>query len=370
MSTDLNLGLRPDDELPPRERRRSVRTQLGRGLVLALILVALLAVAAAAILGVRTVARMLTAGDYTGNGTGSVTVQVRTGDTATDIAATLAEAHVIKSAEAFRRAAGDESRSAQIQPGFYRLRSQMSASAALAMLLEPSSRVSVRVTLPEGLRLTEALPRIASATKIRLSELTAAAANTSQLGLPPQCQGQLEGCLFPATYSFPPGISADDALRQMVERFGEAAAAVDLDRGAKALRLTPYQVVIVASLLEREARLAGDYPRVARVTYNRLAAKMPLQLDSTVNYALGTTKTRITTRDTQTPSRYNTYLHRGLPPTPINSPGEMALQAALHPAAGNWMYFVTIDKSGRSAFAASYPQFLKLKAAARRSGVL
>jgi UPF0755 protein len=370
MATDLDLGLRHEDELPLAGRRRSLGTQVARGLVLVVIVLALVVAAGAAIVGVRAVSRMLTPGDYAGVGTGSVTVQVRTGDTVTDIGATLADAHVVKSAEAFRRAAEDEKRSTQVQPGFYRLRSQMSASAALALLLSPSSRISARVVIPEGMALSAALPTISRGTHIRLAALQAAVRRPASIGLSALCQGRVEGCLFPATYVFPPGTTATAALRQMTERFNEAAEDAGLAAGAKVLRLRPYQVVTVASLLEKEVRLPADYPRVARVVYNRLAQGKPLELDSTVVYVTHNRTGKVSLAETRTPSPYNTYLHKGLPPTPINSPGETALRAALHPAAGNWLYFLTVDKAGHSAFVATYPEFLKLKAAARRSGVL
>ncbi|MEP6464299.1 MAG: endolytic transglycosylase MltG [Frankiaceae bacterium] len=370
MTTDLDLGLRHEDEVPGRESRRSVGTQVGRGLILALIVLALLAVAGVVILGIRTVSRMLTPGDYTGQGTGAVTIRVRTGDAATDMAATLADQHVVKSAEAFRRAASKDERSAKIQPGFYRLRSEMSASAALALLLTPSSRVSTRVVIPEGMTLDSALLTMARNAHLRLADLKAAVRKPTSIGLPAVCRGRVEGCLFPATYDFSPGTSAVDALRQMTGRFSEAAGEVGLVPGARSLRMSPYQVVTVASLLEKEVKLPADYPRVARVVYNRLAQGKPLEFDSTIVYVTHNRTGRVSRVDTRTPSPYNTYLHKGLPPTPINSPGELALRAALHPAAGKWIYFLTVDKTGRSAFVATYPEFLKLKATARRSGVL
>lgn len=370
MTTDLDLGLRHEDELPPPVAGRSTRTQIGRGVVLAMILVALLAVGVAVLLGIRTISRSLTPGDYAGNGTGPVTVQIRTGDTATDMAATLADAKVVKSAESFRRTASGDERSTKIQPGFYRLRSEMSASAALALLLSPSSRVSTRVVIPEGMRLAATLQTISAKANIRLADLQAAVRKPASIGLPAICRGRVEGCLFPATYEFQPGISAVDALGQMADRFGQAADEVGLTAGAKALRLTPYQVVTVASLLEKEVKIPADFPKVAQVVYNRLAMGKPLEFDSTIVYITHNRTGKVSLVETRTKSPYNTYLNKGLPPTAINSPGEMALRAALHPAAGNWVYFLTVDKAGRTAFVATYPEFLKHKAAAKRSGVL
>jgi UPF0755 protein len=358
MTTDLDLGLRHDDDLPPLRGRRRRR---GGALVVLVALLVLAALVAGVLAGARALVSVLDVADYRGNGTGSVVLQVRTGDTAADIARTLADADVVKSEESFTRAADRDDRSRSVQPGFYRLRTQMKATRALALLLAPSSRVSSRVVVPEGTQLAAVLPLVAKNARIPLADLRAAATRPREFNLPTACGGQLEGCLFPATYLFPPGTSARDALGQMVARFAHAAEEVRLDAGAKTLRLSPAQVLTVASLLEEEAAVHADYPKVARVVYNRLAKGMPLQLDSTINYVRKERKFHLLLRDLKLNSPYNTYLHKGLPPTPISSPGAVALEAALHPAPGGWLYFVTIDKAGHTAFATSYQQFVKLK---------
>ncbi len=366
MTTDLGLGLRHDDDdvFPP--RRRSALTRFGRVVVLLTALLVILGIVAVGVVGVRAVARRFPPADYSGPGKGSVVVQVRTGDTAGDIGVTLAAADVVKSADAFRRAAASDDRSRTIQPGYYRVRAQLPAAAALGLLLQPSARLSSRVVVPEGTTLPKALLALSAGARIPLADLRRVAAHPAALGVPATCGGQLEGCLFPATYLFQPGTTATDALSQMVDRFGEAAAAVGLDAGAKALHVRPYQVLVIASLLEKEAALPQDFPKVARVVYNRLARGMPLQFDSTVVYALNRAKGHLSIADTRIASPYNTYLHKGLPPTPINSPGEVALRAALHPTAGNWLYFLTVDKAGHTAFTSSYAQFQRLKAAGIR----
>ena len=366
---DLGLGLRHEDERPPRKRRPRA-TGMGRAAVIAVVLVGLLAVVGAGVFGVRAVSRRLIPGDYKGAGTGAVTVQVRTGETASDIAATLSEAKVVKTAGAFRRAAVDDKRSGGIQPGYYRLRSGMSASVALTLLLSPSARINSRVVIPEGATLPVALQTLASEAHISLPALQQAAASPAGLGLPAQCRGRLEGCLFPATYSIAPGTTATAALREMLDRFAQAGDSVGLAAGATALHLTPYQVITVASLLEKEARLPADFPKVARVVYNRLAIGQHLQLDSTVVYITKNRTGKVSKAETLAPSAYNTYLHPGLPPTPIDSPGEAALRAALHPAAGNWLYFVAIDKSGRTMFSHDYADFTKWKLVGKRNGVV
>ncbi len=352
MTDNLELILARDNGTPPRRSRSTLLILIG---VLVLLLVAVGYVAA------RTVG-LIDAPDYSGPGAGNVVVEVKAGDSAGAIGATLEQAGVVKSAAAFRAAAAANDRSRTIGPGYYRLRERMKASLALALMLDPSSLVRSHVVIPEGLTLDQTLARIARDTDISLADLRRVAASPGALGLPDYAHGRLEGFLFPATYDFPPHTSAEQVLQAMVARFRQAAADVDLVAAARAAGRSPYDVVIVASLVEREAKVSADYPKVARVVYNRLAHGMRLQFDSTVNYALKANKTSVTDQDLKVASPYNTYLHAGLPPGPIASPGERALQAALHPASGGWLYFLTVDKAGHTTFVNTYAEFLKLRA--------
>lgn len=306
--------------------------------------------------------------DYDGKGTGSVVVQVHPGDTARDIGDTLVAKGVVKSTKAFTNAAKDDSRSTKVQPGFYALRLKMAAVQALALLLDPKARVRGRVTLPEGLPLATVVDRLVKYTELRRPDIVAALENPAVLGLPSYAANRPEGFLFPATYDVEPGTEAVDALQMMTEKFAEEAAALDLEARAQKLGLTPYEVVVVASLIEAETPQDADRPKVARVVLNRLAKGMPLQFDSTVNYVRTERKLRLSTHDIRIESPYNTYRNKGLPPTPINSPGRESLEAALAPAAGDWIYFVRIDKAGNSLFTSSYEAFLKAKAKAKREG--
>jgi len=155
------------------------------------------------------------------------------------------------------------------------------------------------------------------------------------------------------------------AFTGQVLRFDQEAAAVNLSAAAKHVGLSPGQVIIMASLVQAEGGRLSDYPKIARVIYNRLnqSPPMPLQLDTTVLYALHSTAPDVTIAQTQVNSPYNTYLHTGLPPGPIDSPGDAAIQAALHPAAGNWTYFLTVDpKTGLTLFTNSFTQFQQFQA--------
>ena len=291
--------------------------------------------------------------DYAGNGHGSVQVTVKPGQTATDIAATLVDRGVVKGVGAFTTAAAAHPEGDTIQPGVYSLRQEMSAESALAVLLNPESRVEVEVTIPEGLTTDEIVASIARQTDIRAAELRAVLERPESLGLPTYAEGQEDGYLFPASYTLGPGTTAREMLRLMVDRFEQAAADVELEAGAKRMGIDPHDVVTVASLVEAEASRPPDFGKVARVIYNRVDAGIALQMDSTVHYIAGSKGEVYTTEEQRRiDSPYNTYLYPGLPPGAIGAPGEAALEAALHPTPGRWLYFVTVNPdTGKTVFA-------------------
>jgi len=362
----LGIPFEPADEEPPGTRRRLL-------LVVGICLILLLTIlgTAVAIFGHRLTDLLGPAADYTGNGSGSVQVTINPGATAGDIGDALKNAGVVKSAQAFRDAASEDARSQSIGPGVYKLHKHMAASNALALLLNPSSRVFERVVIPEGTRLTKILSLINTDAGIPMNDLNAAARNVSALGLPSYAKGTLEGFLFPATYNFEPGTSAVQALQQMVARFNQEASIDNLAQGAAAIGRTPYDVIIVASLIEKEARLPQDYGKVARVAYNRLQPSwgQAFGFDSTLNYLLPQRQGKLQSSDFTIDSPYNSRIHHGLPPTPIDSPGHAALEAALHPTPGPWLYFVTIDKAGNTAFSTTKAQFDKDVQTSRANGV-
>ena len=359
------------DQLAARPARRKPR-RLPRGLGIAIVAVVLLALVLALVVGGRSVLSRFGSSetaDYAGEGTGSAVVQVQEGDSASAVGTTLEQKGVVKSAAAFRAAAAAEPKSRGLQPGFYRLRERMSAKSALALLLDPASRMRGSVTVPEGTPLSQTLKLLAKETEIPIKDFEAAARNPDDLGLPTYAKGKLEGFLFPATYDVEPGSSAADVLKMMVDRYNTAAEDLDLTSRAQELGRTPYELLITASLIEKETPYPADRPKVARVVYNRLEAGMPLQFDSTVNYVREERAARLSLSDIKVDSPYNTYTRQGLPPTPIDSPGAAALEAAFTPASGDFLYFVTIDKQGRSLFTSDYQAFLDAKAKAKREGV-
>lgn len=292
------------------------------------------------------IANQVHGGNYEGDGNGSVTVVVHPGDTGRQIATTLVGADVIAAEGPFEKALRDNP-GREIQPGTYTLKKQMSAEAALELLRDDQSRQVIKVTIPEGKRATEVYDLLAQASGLPVEDYQAAAANPAALGLPGYAGGRLEGYLFPATYTFDPGTTPRAQLTAMVTKTREELDSLDVPTGQR------QRIVILASMIEMEARQAPDRPKVARVIENRLAQGMPLQLDSTVKYPYPPDG-KVTTTDEQRAAKngYNTYVIRGLPVGPIANPGRASMEAALHPAQGDWLFFVTVDShTGLTRFA-------------------
>lgn len=318
-----------------------------------------LAIAAALLIGGLVVAvgvvwpvvqRFTAPTDYEGAGTGSAEVVVSEGDTGSQIGQKLQQAGIVLTPEAFTQALTDNPGD-EIQPGHYSLRKEMAASEALSMMRNEGRNVT-RVTIREGLWKSEVYTELSRVTGTPVEQYQQveeqAKADPSILGLPSSAKGALEGYLFPATYDFDPGTDARTQLRQMVSH------AMTQLRQLGVADANMERVMTIASLVEGEARTDEDRPKVARVIENRLADNMPLQMDSTVNYAAQ--RRSITTSDQERAagSPYNTYAHPGLPPGPINNPGADSITAAQNPADGNWLYFVTVNPdTGRTVFTAT-----------------
>ncbi len=343
-------------EMGHRGKRRTHRSVRAKG-CLAVVIALVVVVAAGAFAYVESrdwlEQTFAPADDYEGEGRGSALVEVRAGDTSADIASSLYDAGVIASEEAFTEFARGDERATLIQVGFYDMARRMSAESAFERLLDTDHLVQNTVTVPEGLTVEQIVALLAEDADLPREALRQVAARPAGLGLPGYAGAELEGYLFPATYPFPPELGAQQALRTMVDRFNESARRLDLARRAGRLELSPAQVVTVASIVQSEARAPEDMAKVARVIYNRLDAGMLLQMDSTVHYAVGKSGDVTTSeRDRNSNSPYNTYEAKGLPPGPIASPGQQALAAALSPADGDWIYFVTVNqRTGETRFA-------------------
>lgn len=226
----------------------------------------------------------------------------------------------------------------------------------------PPPEVIARLTIPEGFTVRQVARRVEELGICSAEDFMAAAtAGDYQLPiLPVEQAGNLEGLLFPKTYDITENMQPRDLVRRLLDQFALEAASINLER-SRELGITPYQAVIVASLIEREVVVEEERPLVAAVIYNRLRAGMRLQIDATVQYALPQWKERLTYEDLKVDSPYNTYLHAGLPPTPICNPGRPSLEAALAPAQVDYLYYVATGEGGRHFFTADYQEFLRAK---------
>lgn len=293
--------------------------------------------------------------DFEGDGNGEpVVIVIAEGEIGEDVARSLHEAGVTMTFDAFYRLllrTGDPT----FSPGAYQLEKQMSAASALDALSDPANRVTARALVREGITLPEVYESLSAATGVPIEEYEAAGADPAAFGLPAAAPS-LEGYLFPATYEFDPGVGAQEQLTRMVsmmigqlDRLGVPEA----DR---------HRVVTTASLIQREARIEGDFFRVSRVIVNRVGAGMPLQFDSTSHYGYawrtGASSAGdsvwTTNQERADDNPYNTYKHAGLPIGPISAPGATALDAALNPEPGDWLFFVTVDlNTGETVFTAT-----------------
>ena len=279
--------------------------------------------------------------DYEGDGNGEeADVVIASGDVGADIAASLEKAGITMTSDAFYDLLLETEPAPTFQPGTYALEKEMSAASALAALTDGAHQVQSTVLIKEGATLEQTLAAIAEKTGLPLTDLEAAAEDPTVYGVPAEAPS-LEGFLFPATYTFQPGTTAHDAIKTLVDRQFQAldeAGVAPADR---------WKTIVMASLIQREAGLADDYYKVSRVFYNRLDPAQwesgRLESDATVAYGTGNTHLVTTTDDERRDANnvYNTYVHPGLPVGPISNPGDLAIDAALHPADGTWLFFVT-----------------------------
>ena len=279
-----------------------------------------------------------------------VVVTVNQGESFDSVLSSLSQQHVVSSTLAFRFSSLIHG-TPTVQPGSYALHENMSFSDVRTVLGAGPNVFPIDVrpgyTLREVAVRVDALPNHAAG-----GFEAAASSGAVHSAFSPPGSNNLEGMLGTGSYLVFPGQSDMTVLRQMVQRFDHDALGAGVSTAsAAALGMTPYEVITAASVVEKEGFYAKNMPNVARVIYNRLARGMPLQMDSTVLYALGRDGGAVTRQDLQVKSAYNTYLNKGLPPTPICFPSTDALSAAVHPPPGAWLYFVLISKDGTLAFA-------------------
>jgi UPF0755 protein len=373
-------------------RRRGGSTLARRGLIIGCVLLTVVAVLG----GVLVYQKFFAAPDYDGPGQGDVIIQVHSGDSTRAIGAVLVTQGVVLSERAFTKAASKDSDIRIVQPGYYKLRVRMSAKSAVALLTDPSSRVG-ELDIKGGVQLADTsgpngvvspglLTQIAKATCARLNgvstcvsvaQLSNAMASTppARLGVPDWAMDEvskadpnrrLEGLIAPGRYDVRPGASAQQVLSTLVTSSANQYEAEGLT-GAGQRTFTPYQLLVISSLVEREG-IAPDFGKIAQVIYNRLDQRVRLELDSTVNYPLDRQAVRTNAADRTRPGSYNSYLNHGLPPTPIGAPGRQAIKAVLSPTSGPWMFFVRCQVNGASCFATTLQEHQQNVSAAIAAG--
>jgi UPF0755 protein len=342
------------------ERRRGRRRRL-RGIVVFLVLISVVS-------GVTFEAYRLTAHRPPRVQPGlPVTFTVEQGDGSLKVGKALERDGVIDSAGRFRAVAEERGLDDALKPGTYQLKTGMSVDTVIDVLVRGPA-LGRSFTIPEGFTVAQIVDRLVATRRFSKAAIVKAL-SSPDLRVPFRPKGVkvLEGLLFPQTYRIDNEDTPVTVLQQMLDQLQSVTSKYNVR--AAPLHLSPYQVLIVASMIEREAKVAQDRPKIARVIYNRLARHQRLQIDATVRYALGTAR-RLSAKDLAVNSPYNTYARAGLPPTPIASPGEDSIRAALRPAAGPWLYYVLISKDGRHAFTDDAGQFARLKAEARGKGLL
>lgn len=293
----------------------------------------------------------------------TVPIVIPKGTSASQVGKLLADKGVIDSAMGWRLRIFLDGGAPSIEAGRYAMHIGLSAADALRFLTGNGPLVRyVPVTFPEGSTLEQVAEIVGSKTKIsRKDFLRQATSGKIRSRYEPRGTDSLEGLVFPSTYQVIGRDTAESLVKRLVATFDKTFSSMDLSETRK-MGLSPYQAIIVASMVEEEARVDADRGKIARVIYNRLEANMPLGIDATIEYVLHDHAAELTRSDLQIDSPYNTRTHTGLPPTPIAAAGKASLEAALHPSGGKWLYYVVKDCRGDHAFSTSYGAFLKNKA--------
>ncbi|GAB3814727.1 endolytic transglycosylase MltG [Tessaracoccus terricola] len=295
-----------------------------------------------------------TAEDYIGEGVDDISVVVPLGATITNIGDILVENDVIKSTATFRDEAAKNPDSNSIQAGRYNLKTQIPAALALEMLLDPANLEVTNITIPEGMALGQQWTVITRDLGIPREDI-AAAFNSGEVALPEMANGNFEGFMFPDTYQVAEPVNPLQIAQAQVAQFKRVATELEIETRASQVGMTPFEIITVASIIEKEVATPEYRPMVARAIYNRLDQGMKLQVDSSVHFALGDfSKVTTTAEDRAFDSPYNTYLYEGLPPGAISSPGRAAIEAALTPSEGDYVFWVTVNlDTGETRFAAT-----------------
>jgi UPF0755 protein len=358
---------------PPKKKRR--------GLMWAGLLVVLALIAVGGYYGYKQLTGIGDYEDYAGQGTEDIVIQVKSGESTGQIAATLHDSGVVASTRAFVAAAESNSKVRGVQPGYYVMKKKSSGANAVKQIVNAKAQVGQfeikpgaqleSITSQGGVAVEGIIAKLAKAscadingksTCVPAEQLTEVAktGDLAKLGVPdwavpdaskaPEPQRRLEGLIAPGVYNVKPGSTPEELWTELVTASATQLQAWNMPTIAENTGYTPYQVLVMASLVEKEA-ITPDFGKVSRVTYNRMQKGMRLQYDSTINYVLDRPAIRTNKSDREKVGPYNSYDNTGLPPTPISAPGVKALQAAVNPEPGEWLFFVKCEKNGLSCFA-------------------
>ncbi|WP_304512211.1 endolytic transglycosylase MltG [Amycolatopsis sp. Poz14] len=387
-------GAEPPVDEPPAKKPRKKRKRAIGWIAAVLVLVLL---SGGAYFGYQ---KIFGYADFDGSGEGDALVQVEQGDTTSAIGAKLTDAGVVASSRAFVKAGAENTALSKIQQGYYLLRQHMSGENAVDLITSPAARVGrleIRpytqfddITQPDG-KVTPGVFSLMSkascatlngkSTCIPVDQLrkTVADADLKALGAPEWALAdagkalskdkRLEGLIAPGVYDVKPGWSATELITDLVKQSADSIQAAGLTAQNTGPGKSPYETLIIASLIEREA-IKPDFGKISRVIYNRLTQRIRLQLDSTVNYVLDRPTLLTKPEDRAKAGPYNTYANYGLPPTPIAVPSMDAIKAAVSPTPGDWVYFVKCEKDGHSCFAVTNDQHNANRTLAEQRGVI
>jgi len=284
--------------------------------------------------------------DFEGVGSGSVNLVIEPGDTGEQVAEKLVELGVTKDfVFTYKRIIAVNPK---FIPGTFKLRIGMSSDKALELIQDPTSRLVSRVTVKEGLRISDVYKVLSDASGISVAEFRDASKDPTVFGLPKSLPN-LDGYLFPATYELELGATAKSVIQMMVDRMN-----VELEKFGVSNK-DRHSVLTLASIVQKEARITEDFYKVSRVFLNRIDQGMRLQSDATVSYGSGGRTVTTTDAERADPNGYNTYFHDGLPIGPIGAPGSLAIDAALNPVDGKWLYFCAVNlQTGETVFSNDY----------------
>ncbi len=300
----------------------------------------------------------------------AVQLEIPAGASTGDIAAILAEAGVIDNGSMFRLRARLDGIDGQLRSGIYDLTTGMAYEDVRDRLLSGPPIEYVTVTIPEGFTAEQIADRLQEQVGIPREEFLALAKGRAaefaaeHPYLADVHEGSLEGYLFPKTYRIVKGAVASEVIEMMLDQFDAEVATVDTSY-ATSRDLTLHQMVTLASMVEREARIAEERPMVSSVIYNRLAIGMKLEIDATIEYVIKKNRPRLLNSDLTVESPYNTYKYAGLPPGPIASPGLASIEAAASPAETEFIYYVLTGADGSHTFCETYEEFLVAKEKSR-----